>query len=668
MTLRDLPIKRKLTVITMVTSCVALLLACGAFAVYEQNAFRKTMARDLGIIADMFDDNVASGLAFNDRAAVEQTLSSLRAHPHILAACVYDNHGKIAGSYKRADLKHPFQFPPSGKSGQQYTNDRLDSFQDIFLAGEFLGRVYLASDLTELGERVRRYTLIVGGLLLACSLVAFVMASRLQRVISEPIVELAKTAAQVAEKKNYSLRAVKQGNDEVGQLITGFNEMLSEIQARDSALQAAREQLEKRVEERTGELANSISLLNATLDSTADGILAVRLAGGIVCHNSKFVSMWAMPPGLVQRRDHQELIGYLAGLVRHPEQFHQRLKDAQAAPDSESFDLLELNDGRTFERYIKPQRMDGRIVGLVINFRDISERKQAEAELDEAHRQLVDTSRQAGMAEVATGVLHNVGNVLNSVNVSATLVADNLKQSKTGNLVRVMAMMRERAADLGDFLSRDPKGRLLPAYLEQLSGFLVSEQEALIKELESLKKNIEHIKDIVAMQQSYAKVSGVSETVKITDLVEDTLRMNAVSLTRHEVRVVREFDANLPPVMVEKHKILQILVNLIRNAKYACDGTGRSDKQVTVRVSRDRDRVCIAVVDNGIGIPPENLTRIFSHGFTTKKEGHGFGLHSGALAAKEMGGALLVHSEGIGKGATFTLELPLDQNHKPAAR
>lgn len=159
------------------------------------------------------------------------------------------------------------------------------------------------------------------------------------------------------------------------------------------------------------------------------------------------------------------------------------------------------------------------------------------------------------------------------------------------------------------------------------------------------------------MQQDYAKISGVTEVLKVTDLIEDSLRMNAGALMRHEVKVIREYD-EVPWITLEKHKAVQILVNLIRNAKHACDASGTADKKVTIRVTHDQDRVRVSVSDNGVGIAPENLTRIFAHGFTTKKNGHGFGLHSGALAAQEMGGSLTVHSKGVGRGATFTLELP----------
>jgi signal transduction histidine kinase len=292
---------------------------------------------------------------------------------------------------------------------------------------------------------------------------------------------------------------------------------------------------------------------------------------------------------------------------------------------------------------------------------NITERKRSEAKIAALNKELIETSRQAGMAEVATGVLHNVGNVLNSVNISATMVADNIKRSKAANLSRVVTLLDGHAADLGNFLTQDSRGRQLPLYLHQLADQLRTEQQKSVAELELLRKNIDHIKDIVAMQQNYAKVSGLTEKISVADLVEDALQMNAAALKRHDVAIVRQF-TDVPVVTVEKHKVLQILVNLIRNAKYACDDSGRSDKRLEVRISSAGEGVRIAVQDNGIGIPPENLIRIFNHGFTTRKQGHGFGLHSGALAAKEMGGQLRVHSEGTGKGATFILDLPVQSS------
>ncbi len=304
------------------------------------------------------------------------------------------------------------------------------------------------------------------------------------------------------------------------------------------------------------------------------------------------------------------------------------------------------------------QDQAGQSVKIFGTAQDVTERKQAEDELEKMHQELLGTSRQAGMAEVATGVLHNVGNVLNSVNVSANCVANTVRKSKAPNLAKVVALFRAHEADLGHFLTCDEKGRQVPGYLAQLAEHIAGEQAAVQKEMAELQQHIDHIKDVVTMQQSYAKVSGVKETLEAAELLEDAVRLNAGSLTHHGVTVVREFGA-APAISVEKHKALQILVNLICNAKQSCDSTGRDDKQMTLRIMNDHDRVHISVSDNGVGIPVENLKRIFNHGFTTKKTGHGFGLHNAANAAKEMGGALHVHSDGDGRGATFTLELPV---------
>ncbi len=323
-------------------------------------------------------------------------------------------------------------------------------------------------------------------------------------------------------------------------------------------------------------------------------------------------------------------------------------------------------DYRTKEGNIIPMalsasalREGGTITDLIYVAEDISRRKQADAKLERLHKELLGASRQAGMAEVATSVLHNVGNVLNSVNVSALLVANKVNHSKLSNLVKVNSLLRAHEADFASFLINDSQGRQIPAYLHTLADHLAGEHQVILKELESLRKNIEHIKEIVAMQQDYSKVYGVAETQPVVDLVEDALRMNAGAFVRHDVELVRDYQAH-PTITVEKHKLLQILVNLMRNAKYACDESGRKDKQMKIRVTQGDGRVQIAVIDNGIGIPAANLQQIFAHGFTTRKTGHGYGLHSGALAAQDLGGTLTAHSDGQNQGATFILELPLN--------
>lgn len=292
---------------------------------------------------------------------------------------------------------------------------------------------------------------------------------------------------------------------------------------------------------------------------------------------------------------------------------------------------------------------------------DILEQRVEERtrELKDTQSELLDTARQAGMAEIATNVLHNVGNVLNSVNISADLVTRKLRSSKAQGLGKAMQLINAHQDDLGAFLTQDEKGKLLPGYLNQLVDAIALEQQGMTDELAQLSKSVDHIKDIVATQQSYAGANSLMEPLHISELLEDALRMNAGALTRHHVTVVKEY-GDVPQVMGDKHRLLLILINLISNAKYAMTDLSNRPRQMTLGVKVVEDTILqISVKDDGEGIAPENMTRIFAHGFTTRKEGHGFGLHSCALAAIEMNGHLTAHSDGPGKGALFTLQIPL---------
>lgn len=287
-------------------------------------------------------------------------------------------------------------------------------------------------------------------------------------------------------------------------------------------------------------------------------------------------------------------------------------------------------------------------------------------QLKDAQSELMDSARQAGMAEIATNVLHNVGNVLNSVNISADLVTRKLRSSKALGLGKAMQLINEHPADLGTFLTEDEKGKLLPSYLNQLVDAIAQEQQGMAEELAQLSKSVDHIRDIVSTQQSYAGASALLEPVHISALMDDALRMNAGALSRHHVTVVKDY-APVPEILADKHRLLLIMVNLISNAKYAMTHLTDRPRQMILSVQPLGDGTLqISVKDDGEGIPPENMARIFTHGFTTRKEGHGFGLHSCALAAVEMHGQLTAHSDGPGLGAVFTLTIPLTLAGHPA--
>ena len=308
---------------------------------------------------------------------------------------------------------------------------------------------------------------------------------------------------------------------------------------------------------------------------------------------------------------------------------------------------------------------EGKDFNTRLNFKDRDEIGVLAREFDrmvarvaESRSQLIDQSFHAGKAEVATNVLHNVGNILNSVNISAKLVAERVRHSKASGVSRIASLLLEQGPLAGQFIIDDERGRRVPEYLAALGEQLLTDQRVALEEIASLQENLEHIKDTVAMQQKFARLCGVTEVVPVADLVEDSVRLNAGAFERHGVTLRREF-SDAPPITVDRHKVLQILVNLIRNAKYACDDSGRPDKVITLRIESGVPGVRISVIDNGIGIPSENMGRIFNHGFTTRESGHGFGLHSAALAAQELGGCLRAESDGPGRGAMFVLDLPL---------
>jgi C4-dicarboxylate-specific signal transduction histidine kinase len=288
-------------------------------------------------------------------------------------------------------------------------------------------------------------------------------------------------------------------------------------------------------------------------------------------------------------------------------------------------------------------------------------------ELRNMQRKLIDTSRAAGMAEVATNVLHNVGNVLNSVNVSVDVALANVRNSPTQGLQQASTMLRDHESDLASFFSNNPKGKLLVDYLHKLSDASAQSRRALDGELSKLRDHVEHIKIIISAQQSLARSSGMIEWLSLRDLLEETLNVSEPSFRKHGIEFAREVE-ELDAVQTDRHKLFQILVNLFNNARDALKDQPEPRRIVVTLCQLPEDRFAIEVRDTGSGISPENMARIFNYGFSTKVDGHGFGLHGSACAAMELGGRLTATSDGPGRGATFRLELPRrQQSEKHAA-
>jgi signal transduction histidine kinase len=285
--------------------------------------------------------------------------------------------------------------------------------------------------------------------------------------------------------------------------------------------------------------------------------------------------------------------------------------------------------------------------------------------LHQTQQKLVQASRMAGMAEIATSVLHNVGNVLNSVNVASGSAMEILNTWPGDGFGKAVAILRAQELDR-DFLAANPRGKQVLAYLEQLVKVDHGDRARMRKDLEALQRNIDHIKMIVTSQQVQARSrDSTTELLDPVEVIEDALRLVGSWDQADGIGLVRQYQV-VPPVELERHKLQQIMTNLLANARHALGAA--TEKTVTVHLgTRDPERLVVEVADTGCGIAHENLTRIFNHGFTTRKDGHGFGLHSSALAAGEMGGDLVGHSDGPGRGARFVLDLPLRPKRGPAA-
>jgi len=540
----------KLLLLIALSCGVVAVITIAALLTVEVTMMRREAMRSYGTQADMVATHCVAAMRFGDRDTADETLRACEADPSIVAARIVDASGEVFAQYVA-----PVGTEATGRqrSVESDPDARLKLSRPIRQDNETLGILEITFDLSQRLQVITDgviYSCIAGALAVAASLL---MATRLTRMLSKPVEELAAVANQVSEHHDYSLRAKRYSDDELGALTDAFNHMLGVIQAHDADLARTRDELEIRVQERTASLASTVEQLES----------------------------------------------------------------------------------------------------------EVEERKRAETERAEVHSKLMEVSRMAGMSEVATGVLHNVGNVLNSVNVTTNLINQQVRESRVKTLKKTSDLIQEHRDDFASFVSNDERGKKLPQFLEMLADCLIEEQTQIASDVNSLTEKVDHIREIVSMQQSYGRVAGTRESVQLHTLIEDALKTNDASLLRHGVNIERRYE-QVPDLITEKHKVLQILVNLISNAKHALSDAHPDDRRLILNLSRQPDdSIRIQVSDNGVGIRPEHMEKVFNHGFTTKPKGHGFGLHSSALAAQELGGQLTVASDGPGCGATFTLTLPV---------
>jgi two-component system, sensor histidine kinase and response regulator len=630
---RKISLRRKLMLVIMTNTVVALCVAGIAYAEYGVQRFKQVGMQDLNALAKILGTNCTAPLIFKDPNSAREILQALTVKPHIVAAAIYDHDGKSFVVYKANASRVP-DFPPllQGEASR-FTSDLVVIYQPIYFDGEKIGAVLLEGDRGEERELLLRYLYFFGLIILVVSLGAYVMAGQLQSPISNPILELAWTTKMVTSSRDYSIRAGKRSDDEVGVLIDGFNEMLEQIQNRDTELRLAREDLERRVDERTTELEQEVAdrqraqealresegKIRLLLDSAAEAIFGIDREGRFSFCNPATLRMLGYEDGqaLLGKSAHEVMHHSRADGSRYPIEecpiVQSRMKGAGIHLDSEVF---WRSDGTSFpaEYWAYPIRKEGEIVGAVITFLDITVRKRAQAALLEAKEAAEAGSRSK--SEFLANMSHEIRTPMNGI-IGMTELA--------------------------------------------LDTTLTGEQREYLNLAKSSADSLLHIiDDILDFSKIEAGKLELEKTeFKIRDLFKDTLRTLAVRADKKGTEVSLRVSPDVPVAVVgDPTRLRQLLVNLVGNSiKFTVGGN--------IHVNTDREpggeseiRLRISVSDTGIGIPHEKQQVIFepfsqADGSTTRRfGGTGLGLTISRQLVELMGGRMWLESE-VGKGSAF---------------
>lgn len=522
--------------------------------------------------------------------------------------------------------------------------------------------------LTEANQQIQISTIII---LLVALLLGAILAIRITGGIVPPIQRLMIAAKAVAQG-DLNAEVMVTSQDEIGQLGNSFNDMVNDLRgAALKELQFIEElndinhELEERVQKRTEELERNETKIRAILDNIGEGIIVLNENGTIESINPAAENIFAMQTG--------EAIGLNSALLiadsdlddaTELDHYNDEIHGAFHSRDNQQPKEYQglRSDGSTFplEFVVSAMHVGDKRMRVCI-LRDVTTRKETEATLADAQSQLVDAAHKSGMADMATGVLHNIGNILNSVNLAVEEIHTVSSGSKIAGLLKANDLLLQHQEDMQAFLTQDARGQKLPQYFIKMGKVLNDEMTEINQESKELIKKVTMMKEVISTQQSYAKSGFHSEQLNLTELIEDALKIQEASLKKWGVKLTKNF-ADTPVCMGQKSKLLQVITNLVKNAKEAMNDNDQFNrpKEMSIETGMLNDNIVyLTIKDNGCGINEEQLTKIFNHGFTTKETGHGFGLHTCANAMTEMKGALKVDSEGVQKGATFTVTIPV---------
>ena len=488
--------------------------------------------------------------------------------------------------------------------------------------------------------------------------------------IVPPIRDLMTAAKQISDG-DLNAEVMVTTKDEIGMLGQSFNAMVDDLRAAKIKelnliveLETINEELESRVDERTKELGRSESKIRAVLDNIGEGIL-------VLDDDSLIQSINPAAEKIFDTYE-KDAVGKNAAQFIQPKEAGNQNPAKQDDALSEFFTANNNNqpkeyvghkaDGGTFPmEYVVSSMQLGDETMHVCILRDITKRKETEATLAEAQQTLVDSAHKSGMADMATGVLHNIGNILNSVNLAGEQINRISSSSKINGFIKANELLESHKEDLAEFFTNDDRGKKLPAYYLKMGKVLTGEMADIQAETQELIEKTTMMKEVISTQQTYAQSGFHTEQLEIHELMEDALKIQIASLEKWGVKIHKHY-RETPACIGQKSKLLQVITNLIKNAKEAMNNNDEFNKpkELTIETGVIDDSFSyIKITDNGCGISSKQLAKIFNHGFTTKEQGHGFGLHTSANAMTEMRGTLKVDSAGVEKGASFTLTIPI---------
>ena len=604
--LRDLSIRHKLQGIVTLACGAALFAASTAFTIYDRTTFLRSKTDDLMASAKMIGSNSTAALTFHDSSSAQEILSALRAKPHVLHACIYDSGGNVFATYSRDPAQGVFAPPPVQEEGNEVVaKKKMVLFQNIVLNGDRIGRIYMEADLRDLDDRLLRFVMIDFAVLLGSLAIAFLLSYRLQRVISGPIQELAETASSVSAHENYSIRATKRSQDEIGVLFDQFNSMLDRIQQRDVAIQNAHDDLERRVEERT-------SYLNALIENSPLAIMVSDAAEKIQLCNPAFERMF-----LYSRA---EIIGRPAdGLLAEGNLLAEARDISRKTLSGAPVTLVTQHTRKdrslvAIELHAVPLVVNAQVVGSLRIYQDISVRKRAEEAMQKAKEAAEASSR--AKSEFLANMSHEIRTPMNGIMGMTELVLDTELDSEQRQYLK----MAKSSAD-------------------------------------ALLSLINDILDFSKIEAGKLEIDAID--FSLADLIGDTMKALSIRADQKGLELVYDLQPDLPdPLVGDPGRLRQVIVNLVGNAiKFTEKGEVILYVQADSRTDDDI-QLHFTVSDTGIGIPLEKQTAVFE-AFTQADGsmsrtygGTGLGLTISARLVALMSGGIWVESE-PGKGSRF---------------